>query len=91
MDWTPYIFSNFIALAPCLWLLGRHLKISKKFPDKFIPLMLWLVSDLLCIGILLIAFPAEPVHDIISVGLLYGFCIAAIPVFWHQLFKQRNS
>lgn len=89
MDIVSYIKPELLVLVPALYVLGAVLKKAKKVKDNLIPLILTVVSLVLCCLYVLgtEGISATSVFTAIVQGLL---CVAGA-VYGNQLFKQLTD
>lgn len=78
MDYTKYIIESKLILIPVLYVLGAIIKQSTYIQDKYIPLVVLVVSVALSIADTGIGLES----------IIQGILVAGATVFTNQLFKQ---
>lgn len=84
---TEYIQSELMILIPVLYLIGVALKKSNVVPDKFIPILLGVISIGLTFchfGYEEIAFTGESIFTAVTQGVL----CAGASTYANQIYKQ---
>ena len=93
MNYENYIKSELLTLLPVLYLLGCKLKKSN-FPDKFIPLILGVVSIFLCTLWVVSTTDISGLPQIASAlftSITQGILIAGTCVYANQIYVQSKK
>lgn len=81
MDYVSFISEKSLIIVPVLYIIGMVLKDIKKFPDKFIPLILLIFGctiSILMFGLSISSF-------------IEGVLITGFTVYGNQVFKQLGK
>ncbi len=92
MDVGCYIRSELLTLIPVMYFVGVALKKSK-MKDRWIPLVLGLISVTLCVLWVLSISPIHSIAELFSAiftALTQGVLIAGASVYANQIFKQNK-
>lgn len=93
MEFQQYIRTELLILIPVLYLIGLALKKSP-LPDKWIPLVLGLVSVALCAAWVLSTGPtgdAASFFAALFTAVTQGVLLAGTGVYANQLYKQAKK
>lgn len=89
MDFTNYVLPELLALVPALYGLGALIKKAEKIKDNYIPVILLVVSLVLCC---LYVLGTQGVTALsIFTAIVQGIICAALAVFGNQLIKQTTT
>ena len=82
MDLLVYITKNALVVIPILLIIGVMFKDSKRFKDKYIPIILLVVGVLLTIGLR---------RNISADTIVQGVLVTAASVYLNQIVKQLRK
>lgn len=77
-------------LIPVMWAIGYAIKNTQKIDDKYIPIILGVVSILLT-ALGLLATVESNLVTLLFAAITQGIIIAAVAVYGNQLIKQMNK
>lgn len=77
-------------LIPVMWAIGYAIKNTQKIDDKYIPIILGVVSILLTTLGLLATVESDLV-TLLFAAITQGIIIAAVAVYGNQLIKQMSK
>lgn len=89
---TQFIRPELLVLVPVLYVIGTVLKSNIKFDNKYIPLMLGVMSIAMCVIETLSLAPISTFQEALSAvftAITQGILCAAASVYAHQLVKQH--
>ena len=93
MDYQEYIKSDLLVLVPVLYIIGLALKRSR-FEDKWIPLMLGIVSIILSALWVVSTSHITNYQDVTAAlftAITQGILAAGASVYANQLYVQANK
>lgn len=86
----PNIRPEMFVLVPVLIIVGKFLKKAEYCKDKYVPVILGIISIFIsCIWILIYTPDHLPVA--VMEGFIQGILIAGTAVYGNQIFKQLNK
>ena len=94
MDFSNYIDPGLLTLIPVLYTIGKFLKHSPDFWDKYIPLTLCAIGIILANLWLLATLDVYGLQDVLKVmftGFVQGVLCSGTAVFVSQLIKQGGE
>lgn len=94
MDIMSYIKPELLILVPVLYLIGMIIKKTQYINDKFIPLVLCIVSIVLAILYVLATADLNTFRNVITAiftSITQGILCAGCAVFVNQSYKQINK
>lgn len=77
-------------LIPVMWAIGYAIKNTQKIDDKYIPIILGVVSILLT-ALGLLATVESDFITLLFAAITQGIIIAAVAVYGNQLIKQMSK
>lgn len=77
-------------LIPVMWAIGYAIKNTQKIDDKYIPIILGVVSILLT-ALGLLATVESNLVTLLFAAITQGIIIAAVAVYGNQLIKQMSK
>ncbi len=93
MNYTDYIKTELLVLIPVLYLLGMGLKKSK-VPDKHIPIIIGILSIILCavwVAATTCITNFKEILEAFFVSLTQGILTAGASVYFNQLYVQSKK
>ena len=87
---TEYIQAELMVLIPVLYLIGAALKKAKFIPDRFIPILLGLIS----IGLTFCHFAYKDIvvnSESIFTAITQGVLCAGASTYANQIYKQAKK
>lgn len=88
MDFTQYISAELSVLIPILCGIGAWLKNNESIKNKYIPIILTVISVVLCT---LYTLSQGVSVESLCTGIIQGVFVAAASVYSNQLYKQAKT
>lgn len=91
---NQYINPNLLILVPVLYIVGMAVRSSLNIDNKHIPLILGIISVVLCLSYLFATTEVAEAADVFSLifaGVTQGILIAGTSVYANQLYKQNTT
>ena len=91
---NQYINPNLLILVPVLYIIGMAIRSSLNIDNKHIPLILGIISVVLCLFSLFATTEvagAADVFNLIFAGVTQGIIVAGTSVYANQLYKQNTT
>lgn len=88
MDFTQYISAELSALVPVMVAVGAWIKTNSKIKNKYIPILLTVISISLCT---LYTLSQGVSVEAMCSGIIQGVLVAATAVYANQLYKQSKT
>ena len=89
-DILQHIRAEMLMIIPVLIVIGKILKESAFLKNKYIPLVLAVISIILSVG-WIFAYTTENTVQAIIDGFIQGILLAGAAVCSHQIFKQYKK
>lgn len=91
---NQYINPNLLILVPVLYIIGMAIRSSLNIDNKHIPLILGIISVVLCLFSLFATTEVggfADVFNLIFAGVTQGILVAGTSVYANQLYKQNST
>lgn len=91
---NQYINPNLLILVPVLYIIGMAIRSSLNIDNKHIPLILGIISVVLCLFSLFATTEVAGVTDVFNLifaGVTQGILVAGTSVYANQLYKQNTT